>query len=131
VRANIDLNRARREEAQAVYEKTVLTALNEVEAALLALVREEETRQTLADAVNAGQREVELATGRYRAGLAGFLDVLQGERALYQSKDQLVQSEQQLAVNLVALFKALGGGWGMGVKTALVQQSTPTGDLEK
>jgi NodT family efflux transporter outer membrane factor (OMF) lipoprotein len=131
VRANIDLNKARRQEAQAVYEKTVLTALNEVEAALLALAREEETRQTLADAVNAGQREVELATGRYRAGLAGFLDVLQGERALYQSKDQLVQSEQQLAVNLVALFKALGGGWNMGVKTALVPQSTPTGDLEK
>ena len=111
VRANIDLNQARREEAQAIYEKTVLTALSEVETALLALAREEETRQTFVEVVASSQRTVDLATGRYRAGLAGVLDVLLGERALYQAQDQLIQSEQRLAVNRVALCKALGGGW--------------------
>ena len=55
-----------------------------------------------------------LARGRYRAGLTPFLDVLLGERLLYESQDQLVQSEQQLAVHRVALFKALGGGWELG-----------------
>lgn len=142
VRANIDLNQGRREEAQAAYEKTVLTALSEVETALLALAREEETHRTLAEAVAAERRAVELAVGRYRAGLTGFLDVLQGERALYQSRDQLVQSEQRLAVDLVALFKALGGGWAIGpdlqetssgpaAKAAAAPQPTPSGDVKK
>ncbi len=125
VRANIELNQARREEAQAVYEKSVLTALSEVESALLALAREEETRRTLAEAVASGQRAVELATGRYRAGLAGVLDVLLGERAIYQSQDQLISSEQRLAVNRVALCKALGGGW------EVIPQVTPSGKVKQ
>ena len=142
VRANIDLSQARREEAQAAYEKAVLTALGEVETALLALAREEETRRTLVEAVAAGERAMDLASGRYGAGLAGFLDVLQGERALCQSRDQLVQSEQRLAVDLVALFKALGGGWDMGSEVVATvsagaamadpaTQSTPWGDVKK
>ncbi|MFH1019538.1 MAG: efflux transporter outer membrane subunit [Pseudomonadota bacterium] len=141
-RANIALNQGLREEAQAAYEKAVLNALGEVEAALLAQARGEETRRTLAAAVAAGERAVELASGRYRAGLTTFLDVLLGERILYQSQDQLSQSEQQLAVNLVALFKALGGGWDIGpdrdetsgeaaAKAAAPQQETPSGDLNK
>ncbi len=113
-RANIELDRGRRDEARIVYEDTVLTALNEVESAMLALAREEESRQTLAEAVAASQRAVDLASGRYRSGLAGFLDVLQSEHNLYQSQDQLVQSEQRLALDWVALFKALGGGWNLG-----------------
>lgn len=111
VRANIDLSKARRDEAEATYEKTVLIALNEVQTDLVALAREKETRRALAEAVASGRRAVDLALGRYRAGLAGFLDVLQSEQALYQSQDQLVQSDQQLALTRVALFKALGGGW--------------------
>jgi len=142
VRANIDLNKGRREEAQAVYEKTVLTALSEVETALLALAREEESRLTFVEAVASGQRAVELATGRYRAGLAGVLDVLLGERALYQSQDQLVQSEQRRGVALVALCKALGGGWEISldlpeppsapaVEAIAPSPSTPAGDVKK
>ena len=141
-RANIALNKGLREESQAAYEKTVLTALSEVEAALLAQARGEESRRTLAAAAAAGERSVELASGRYRAGLTSFLDVLLGERLLYQSQDQLVQSEQQLAVNLVALFKALGGGWDIGpdqdetsgeaaAKASASPQATPSGDLNK
>lgn len=142
VRANIDLNQGRREEAQAVYEKTVLTALGEVETALLAQAREEETRRPLAEAVAAGERALDLARGRYRGGLAGFLDVLLGERALYLAQDQLLLSEQRLALNRVALFKALGGGWDIGkgwneisgegaAKASAPQQATPSGDLDK
>jgi len=137
VQANIDLNQARREEAQAVYEKTVLTALSEVETALLALAREEETRRTFVEAVASGQRAVELASGRYRSGLAGVLDVLLGERALYQSQDQLVQSEQRRGVALVALCKALGGGWELPVTSsgaasagAVTPQLMPAGDVK-
>ena len=111
IRAGIDLNRARREEAQLVYEKTVLGALSEVESSLLALSREAEVNRSLAAATTAAQQALNLASGRYRAGLSGMLDLLLSERALYQAQDQLIVSSQRLNMNLVALFKALGGGW--------------------
>lgn len=141
VRANIAFMQGRRQEAEAAYEKAVLTALNEVEAALLSLDREKETRRTLVEAVTAGQRAVDLATGRYRSGLAGFLDVLQSESALFQSRDQLAQSEQRLAVDQVALFKALGGGWqvpdersastGEALNSLADPSPTPSGDMHQ
>lgn len=111
VRAGIDLNRARREEAQFTYEKTVLGALSEVESALLSWKRESEINQSLAAATTAAQQALTLASGRYRAGLSGMLDLLLSERALYQTQDQLIVSSQRLNVNMVALYKALGGGW--------------------
>ena len=115
VRAGIDLNRARREEAQLAYEKTVLGALSEVESSLLALNREAEVNRSLAAATTAAQQALNLASGRYRAGLSGMLDLLLSERALYQAQDQLILSSQRLNMNLVALFKALGGGWKITV----------------
>jgi outer membrane protein, multidrug efflux system len=111
VRAGIDLNRARREEAQFTYEKTVLGALSEVESSLLTWKREAEINRSLAAAAAAAQQALKLASGRYRAGLSGMLDLLLSERALYQAQDQLIVSSQRLNVNLVALYKALGGGW--------------------
>ena len=111
VRAGIDLNRARREEAQFSYEKTVLGALSEVESSLLSWKREDEINRSLAAATAAAQRALTLASGRYRAGLSGMLDLLLSERSLYEAQDQLIVSSQRLNVNLVALYKALGGGW--------------------
>jgi NodT family efflux transporter outer membrane factor (OMF) lipoprotein len=139
-RADIDFNRERQEEALAAYEKTVLAALGEVESALLGLSRETETFRSLADAVRSGQRAVELASGRYRAGISDILSLLQSQTALYLSQDQLIQSEQRLALFQVALFKALGGGWEIGrdesnissrpsAKTLVDLQPIPTGDV--
>ncbi len=139
-RANIDLNQWRQEEAQAAYEKTVLAALGEVESALLGLSRETETYRSLADAVHSGQRAVELASGRYRAGISDILSLLQSQTALYLSQDQMIQSEQRLALYQVALFKALGGGWEIDrdesnissrpwAKTLVDLQPIPTGDV--
>ena len=120
VRATIGLKQAGREEAQAIYEKTVLMALGEVEAALLTLSGEAETFQSLSAAVSSGQQTVEFATGRYRAGVADFLEVLVGERALYLAQDQLLQSQQHLAEVQVALFKALGGGWRLDTESSQI-----------
>jgi outer membrane protein TolC len=139
-RADIDFNRERQEEALAAYEKTVLAALGEVESALLGLSRETETFRSLADAVRSGQRAVELASGRYRAGISDILSLLQSQTALYLSQDQLIQSEQRLALFQVDLFKALGGGWEIGrdesnissrpsAKTLVDLQPIPTGDV--
>jgi len=111
VRAGIDFNKARRDEAQAVYEKSVLGALSEVESSLMALSREVEVHQSLTAATVAAQQALKLASGRYKAGLSSMLDLLVSERALYQSQDQLILSCQRLNMHLVALYKALGGGW--------------------
>lgn len=89
----------------------VLAALAEVENALIALDRERETQKKLGEAVSASQRAVVIARGQYKAGITTFLNVLQSENALYQSQDNLAQSDQRLALNMIALYKALGGGW--------------------
>ena len=63
------------------------------------------------ESVEANRRSVELARQLYTAGVVDFLNVLTAQQSLYQSEDQLAQSEQTVATNLIALYKALGGGW--------------------
>jgi NodT family efflux transporter outer membrane factor (OMF) lipoprotein len=111
VRAVIEVKNALRDQALAEYEGVVLNALGEVETALVTLCQEQETLRILEEAVISGDKAVSIANGLYQAGLSDFLNVLQSERALYQSQDQLAQSEQRLTQSFVALFKALGGGW--------------------
>jgi outer membrane protein, multidrug efflux system len=93
------------------YERTVLTAFEEVENALVAYVQEQIRRQSLAEAVASNERAVSLSKERYQSGVVDFLNVLDSQRLLYQSQDQLVESDQQVTGNLVALYKSLGGGW--------------------
>jgi multidrug efflux system outer membrane protein len=69
-------------------------------------------RRALAGAVDANKRAVALANERYTKGLADFLNVLESQRSLYTSEDQLVQSERVVATNLIGLYQAIGGGWG-------------------
>ncbi|MEZ0267428.1 MAG: TolC family protein, partial [Phycisphaerae bacterium] len=111
IRANIAVNNAQLEEFLAAYEQSVLTALREVEDALIAYQRELDRRTTLAAAANANQRAVTLSNELYTAGRTDFLSVLQAERDLFQSQDALVQSDRLVSANLIALYKALGGGW--------------------
>jgi outer membrane protein, multidrug efflux system len=110
-RAVIEISRARRDAALAFYQQTVLGALGEVEDGLVAFTHERETRRILGQAVTSGEKALMIANGRYETGLADFLNVLQSEQALYQSEDQLAQSEQRLTLSMIAIFKALGGGW--------------------
>lgn len=111
IRWNIKLQDALQEEALLFYEKTVLTALQDVETALVAYAKEQERRRSLAEAVISNRQAVDLAMKLYLAGRTDFLNVLTAERSLYVNEDALVQSTRTLATNLVALYKALGGGW--------------------
>ncbi|WP_319588891.1 efflux transporter outer membrane subunit [uncultured Desulfobulbus sp.] len=110
-RATLEISEARRERAQVTYEKTVLSALAEAENGLVSLDRERATQKMLGEAVRASERAVVIARGQYKAGITTFLNILQSENALYQSQDKLAQSDQRLALNMIALYKALGGGW--------------------
>ena len=89
----------------------LLAALLEVENALIASTKEEEHRQTLILAVAANRTAVDLATSLYTAGENNFLAVLIAQRSLYAAEDNLAQSSLNVSTNLVALFKAMGGGW--------------------
>jgi NodT family efflux transporter outer membrane factor (OMF) lipoprotein len=109
--ANIELQKALSEEAFLAYQQTVLTALQEVENALVVATREEERHTALADAVAANRKALALATQLYTQGETDFLNVLQAQGALYATEDALVQSTSTLSTNLVALYQALGGGW--------------------
>ena len=111
VRSQMRVASAHQEQTLAAYEKTVLTAFADVENALVASANEQVRQRALADAVTANRRSLELANELYTKGLGNFLNVLDAERSLYQTADQLADSERAVADNLVALYKALGGGW--------------------
>jgi NodT family efflux transporter outer membrane factor (OMF) lipoprotein len=111
IRANIRVQEARQEQALLQYQKAVLTALEEVENALSAHGRELRRQESLRASVAANRRALELATERYTSGLESFLGVLDAQRSVYAAEDQLVQSERNVAVALIAVYKALGGGW--------------------
>jgi NodT family efflux transporter outer membrane factor (OMF) lipoprotein len=111
IRANIRVHDARQEQALIRYEQTVLTALEEVENALVAYRQEQVRQRSLAAAMAAHRRAVTLANELYTKGLSDFLTVLEAQRSLLAAESQLVQSNAALASHVVALYKALGGGW--------------------
>ena len=114
IRANIRVQNARVEQALAGYEQSMLAAFNDVETALTAYAKEQIRRQSLARAAEANQQAVALAEPLYSNGLADFLRVLESQRSLYQSQDALIESERAVSSDLIALYKALGGGWEEG-----------------
>ena len=111
IRANVRVQNARQEQALDSYQQTVLVALEDAENALTAYAREQTRRESLSQSVQADEQALELSTQLYNNGLADFLHVLDSERSLYAAQDALVQSDQTVSLNLVQLYKALGGGW--------------------
>jgi multidrug efflux system outer membrane protein len=111
IRSDIAQQEALQDQSLIAYQKTVLTALQEVEGALISLDKEQEHRNALVDAVAFNQKAVDLSIKLYTEGQTDFLNVLQAQRALFLTQDALAQSTQTISTNLVALYKALGGGW--------------------
>jgi len=111
IHANVRVQNARQEQVLDAYQQTVLVALQEAENALTAYAKEQVRRQSLSQSVAANQQALELSTQLYKSGLADFIRVLDSERSLYAAQDALVQSDQSVSLDLVQLYKALGGGW--------------------
>lgn len=111
IRWNMELQKAIREEDLAAYEQTILVALKDVETALVAYAKDQERIRSLGVAVENNRKAVELSTRRYVTGKSDFLNVLVAQRSLNTTEEALVQSTRSLATDLIALYKALGGGW--------------------
>jgi multidrug efflux system outer membrane protein len=110
VQARIKAADARTEAALASYERTVLTALEETEGALVDFGREQSRRQFLQTSAEASQKAADLAHQRYEGGVTDFLSVLDAERTLLEAQDRLASSQTLTATAFVAVYKALGGG---------------------
>ncbi len=111
IAAQVELARATLQGDMYAYRQTVMTALNEVESALISFNKEQERRAILRDVVDDNSQAYKLSKDLYTAGQAEFINVLSAELSLSSSENQLEQSDAAVATDLVALFKALGGGW--------------------
>ncbi|WGS53182.1 efflux transporter outer membrane subunit [Paraburkholderia sp. D15] len=109
--SNLRMSKAQQAEAALDYRKTVLTALRDVDNALAVYRTDQARRDALGDSVAAQQTSYELARDSYRKGITSFINVLDAERQLAQARQQYAQGTMQVSTDLVALYKALGGGW--------------------
>lgn len=109
--AQIDAADARTQARIAEFEQQVLVALEETDNALQHFSREEERRIDLQRALNASNQAAFFARKRFELGSSDFLTVLDAERSQLNLSAQLAQSDMQVLLNLVAVYKSLGGGW--------------------
>ncbi len=111
IRADVDQAKAAYRGSLAQYEKTVLTAYQEVEDQLAALRILSGEAQSESDAVDGAKRAEEIAMNRYKAGLVGYLDVVFAQDTLLSNERVATQISGQRMVATIVLVKALGGGW--------------------
>jgi len=109
--SNIRVQEALTDQAFITYRTTVLGAFQDVENALVAFTKEQEHYKSLKDSVAANTIAADLSLKLYKEGLLEFLSVLVAERSLFAAENALVQSNCNITTDLIALYKALGGGW--------------------
>lgn len=111
LRATVQMQDLREKEAAIAYARTVLAAFHEVENAMTAYGQERQRLAALQTTVARNRAALDLARQRYKSGVTSFLNVLDAERNVQQGDLALAQSTAAVSLNLVALYKALGGGW--------------------
>lgn len=107
----VELRKLQQQEAAVNYQRTVLAAWHEIENALNAYASERRRNEELSRVVVASRDAYEIAHIRYQHGLVNYLVDLDANRTLLQSERAFSESNTQLGIQLVALYKALGGGW--------------------
>ena len=117
-RANVDAAKVRVQEAKLAYGRAVLSALHEVDGALTAYDTEQARAALLDDTVRQAREAVRLARLRYQKGLLSMLEVLDAERSLQANELLLADSRAAVSVDLIALYKSLGGGWETPLRRA-------------
>lgn len=111
VKTRVDAARARELESEALYTRTVLRAMEEVETALARYRAARDRVERIREAASASERAAELARLRFTEGIADFLQVLDAERTQLETQDQLAQARTEAATTYAALYRALGGAW--------------------
>ncbi len=111
IRKEIEAQSAQQEIAMIDYERTILNALEEVENAITSFAQEQIRLSSLKTAEASAVDAMKLASARYEAGASDYLAVLDAQRTRLNAEDQSAISSGQVVLNLIRLYKALGGGW--------------------
>ena len=109
--ANLEVSQASRDIAVAQYERSIQVAFREVADALAGRATYGDQLRAQQAQMQAEQRRSDLATLRFRNGISSFLDVLDAQRALFQTQQATIVVQAAQQQNLVTLYKVLGGGW--------------------
>jgi len=106
------------------YQNTVLKAAQEVEDSMTGFLKAQEAAVFEQNAVNAAKRSVKISLAQYREGAVDYQRVLDAQRSLLQEENSLAQTRSSVATNLIALYKALGGGWELRQGQPIVAEGT-------
>jgi outer membrane protein TolC len=121
---NIRVQDARFQQLLVRYQNQVLEAAQEVEDSMVGFLKAQQAATLQLNAANGAQRAVDLAFIQYREGAVDFQRVLDAQRSLLQEQNTLARDRSSVATNLIALYKALGGGWEMRQGQTLVPPGT-------
>ena len=111
IKNRVRVEDARLQELVVNYKNTVLKASQEVEDAMVAFLRSQEETAFLTDSVEASKRSVDISLIQYREGLVDYQRVLDTQRFLTAQQDQQTVTRGSIPLNLIAIYKSLGGGW--------------------
>lgn len=111
IRNNVRLNEARFYQLVLDYQSTVLTANQEVEDGIVSFIKERERANALSESATQAQRAVDISTTQYQRGRINFQPVVYTQQILAERQDQLATSRGAVSANVVAVYKAVGGGW--------------------
>lgn len=109
--AAVEVARAQRDQSFVAYRNSILTALEDVENALVSMKKEKERSAKLAVAANSYSKALTLSRSLYQSGNTSFLELLNAERSHYSSEQSLIESRVSITKDYISLMKALGGGW--------------------
>lgn len=127
LRAAVEVAQTQRDQYDAAFKLSVLTAMQDVENALVSLAQERIRAGKLSTSARSYREAARLSRSLYQSGSSSFLDVLDAERSLYNAEDSLLQSQILSTTYFIALNKALGGGWGKPIDASggtLVDENT-------
>jgi outer membrane protein, multidrug efflux system len=125
IRTNIKIQNERQKQALLAYQSTILSSLEDVENALTAYAKERERNNSLNQIIESKQNALDISNDLYKNGLIDLINLQEIESDLYRNQDSLIQSDNIVVNNLIALFKALGGGW------EIPSESTVSGSIKK
>jgi outer membrane protein TolC len=122
IKNNVRVQDARFQQLLVAYQDTVLRAAQEAEDAMAGYLRSQESLVFAQNAADAAQRSVDLAFLQYREGAVDYQRVLDAQRSLLEEQNSLAETRSSIATNLIALYKALGGGWEFQIGQPVVPE---------
>jgi NodT family efflux transporter outer membrane factor (OMF) lipoprotein len=127
IKNNVRGQEARFEQLVAAYQEAVLRAGREAEDAVIGFLKSQERVRALELSVAAAQRTVDITNDQYKEGVVDFTAVYLFEGTLADQQDQLAIARGDIALNLVELYRSLGGGWENGPAATTMPTTRPAG----